>query len=623
MSSLSFSFILLLSFLSYSIHAQNSGVIVAQWKPNLLPFANVTDSDQFNWSGIEVDITNTICPMLGGCTFITVDTLDERLTVIADGVANMSIGAIVVTPERQEIVKFIKPYYYSVGATLYATSASADKIMANGGWDGLSGKPVCVLDNYYYDITAYYPVAPITVESNEEGVSKAQNGECIAWLYDSGYSEATIGLNHVPGLDSQEVAPYGIAVSKTSSPELHHSLSAAIIRLMQDGPESDMVQWDSEYVYSADTTYNKNLNQTVDAISTFDTRVLITNPLNATPTNVLPGKVKATPALVISAQALHEALLPADVAKAAASSSANFTWPVDWKGFEIDIINRLCTTTLDCAPPILLGDIMDNIDARIDIIQKQGKTDNVFVISSVSVTEERAQRVSYIHPYYYSSGPALFTTPAVIQTLGGEGISLWEGLTGKPVCIVEEYYAAQEIQESIRPQFVYIPTIKLTQSEALEKIESGECVGYIWDADVANVLPGLVALTGTDNDAKFVSPYGIIMAKDGDPNLYAAISAGLVDMMDDGDDSEMLKYEEAVIKNGNLLTMVNALSNFSITTNITATSSQGGGDGDGGGDLSSPPPASPSSGAMKKMKIIDMTYMYGTTVVFSLFSLFF
>lgn len=71
------------------------------------------------------------------------------------------------------------------------------------------------------------------------------------------------------------------------------------------------------------------------------------------------------------------------------------------------------------------------------------------------------------------------------------------------------------------------------------------------------------------------------MTKGGDPNLYAAISAGLVDMMDDGDASEMLKYEDEwfgdFTKSEHLRSTVNALSDLSIgSSNDIVTTAIGG-----------------------------------------------
>jgi ABC-type amino acid transport substrate-binding protein len=569
------SHIFILLNLSHSIRAQETNVTVAFWAGDALPLAIVTDQNQSNWRGIEVGLMNTICPMLGGCTFITLETLDDRFKVVQPGgPANMSIGIISVTPERQKIVDFVKPYYYSAGATLYSTPTAAEEIMANGGWDRLAGKPICVLSNFYFNIQAEHSAVPVTVETSNEGVSKVESGDCVALLYDTGYSDTDIGLNSIPGLVPQAGSPLGIAVSKTSSPELLESLSAAMIRVMQNGPESTMIQLEKEY--ASNLPPNINLIETVGCISTFHNEVGIVKPLNATPTALLPIKVKATPAIYVPS-VLPLGLVPTNAKEVV--SSPDFTWPLDWEGFEIAIINKLCTTTLDCAPPILLEDLED-YDTRFDVLDKQGEQENVFVAAAVSASKKRSQLASFIRPYYYSVGPVIYTTEANAQEFVNGGNLPWECISGRPVCVEELYYAAEEIQGAASPKLVYVKSL----SEAREKVESGECIGLIYDS--SSIIDGLIPIPGMES--QFVSPLGIIMSKDGDPNLYAAISAGLVDMMDDGDDSEMLKHEAKWFgdlpgADNDLERVVCALSDFGIVK--TSFDGDGGREGEGGGDL--------------------------------------
>lgn len=262
------------------LHVSNAQELtVAVWKGGVLPFPNTPGDDPSEWSGINVDLVNKICPELGGCTILPVDSLKERLSVLEPGgPANFSVG-IAVTPEREALVNFIKPYYYSTGATLYSTSASAEDIMAASGWDGLAGKSICILPGYYFlgTLVDKYSAVPLTVATAVEGTDKVLSGECLAYVYGSGYSLQQ-GLLPVPDLVPQEVRPFGIAVGKTASPELVSSLSAAIIRGMQNGPESTMIELEQQY--GGYLPVNTDLANTVDAISTFDTGVLVTTPLS-------------------------------------------------------------------------------------------------------------------------------------------------------------------------------------------------------------------------------------------------------------------------------------------------------------------------------------------------------
>jgi ABC-type amino acid transport substrate-binding protein len=545
---------------------------VALWKGSVLPYADINNEDPSKWRGIHVDLLNNICPMLGGCTFLPVDTLDERLSVLEPGgPANFSIG-ISVTPERQDIVDFIKPYYYSTGATLYSTPEASGEIIANGGWDGLHLKPICILQGYYFQSTlvSQFSALPVIVETSVEGTDTVIRGECLAFIHGSGYALGG-GLLPVPTLPSQAVSPLGIAVSKAASPELRASLAAAMIRLMQNGPESTMIQL--EHQYATVLPVNVDLANTVDAISTFDTGVLVVSPLNTTLAALVPPRVKATPALS-GLGILPLASIPPNAKELA--ESTNFTWPVSWDGFEVAVVNRLCTTTLDCTPPIILSDLDAPDDSRFTAVEGGG-SGNPFTISSVAVNPLRAEQAQFVKPYYYESGAVIYATPDNAQAIADAGG--WEGIRDQPICATLYFFAGQLIENRYSPQLIYVRTV----FEGINHAAAGmQCIGFLYDSN--SFLGNLVPVPGLKPE--YISPFGIIMTKGGDPNLYAALSAGLVDMMDDGDDSEMLKYEEAWFgdfpRSEKLRRMVNALSNFSIGgssvdgSTVASTSGEGG-----------------------------------------------
>ena len=545
---------------------------VALWKHSVLPYADITNEDPSKWRGIHVDVLNNICPTLGGCTFLPVDTLDERLSVLEPGgPANFSIG-ISVTPERQEIVDFIKPYYYSTGATLYSTPEASGEIITNGGWNGLHLKPICILPGYYFQSTlvSQYSAVPVIVATSVQGTDKVISGECLAYIYGTGYA-LDGGLLPVPSLQSQAVSPLGIAVSKAASPELRESLSASMIRLMQDGPKSTMIQL--EHQYATALPVSADLANTVGAISTFDTGVLVISPLNTTLSALIPPKLKATPAL--SGLDIHPlASIPRNAIELAAST--NFTWPVGWDGFEVAVVNRLCTTTLDCAPPIILSDLDAPDDSRFTVVEGGGSS-NPFTISSVSVNALRAERAQFVKPYYYESGAVIYATPGNAQAIADAGG--WEGIRDRPICATLYFFAGQLIENRYSPQLIYVRTV----FEGIDQAAAGvQCIGFLYDSNI--FIGNLIPVPGLKPE--YISPFGIIMTKGGDPNLYAAISAGLVDMMDDGDDSEMLKYEEEWFgdfpKSENLRSMVNALSNFSIDGSSVDGSTVATASGEGG-----------------------------------------
>lgn len=73
-------------------------------------------------------------------------------------------------------------------------------------------------------------------------------------------------------------------------------------------------------------------------------------------------------------------------------------------------MNKLCTTTLDCASPIILSDLDTPEDSRFTAVEGGGDA-NPFTISSVSVNALRAEQAQFVKPYYYESGAVIYATP--------------------------------------------------------------------------------------------------------------------------------------------------------------------------------------------------------------------
>ena len=78
-------------------------VTIAVYKGNALPLADITGDSIDSWSGMEIEMIREICAQPGplNCEdIIVVDTVDDRLNVLNDGRASISIGSIVVTQSR-------------------------------------------------------------------------------------------------------------------------------------------------------------------------------------------------------------------------------------------------------------------------------------------------------------------------------------------------------------------------------------------------------------------------------------------------------------------------------------------------------------------------------------------
>ena len=63
------------------------------------------------------------------------------------------------------------------------------------------------------------------------------------------------------------------------------------------------------------------------------------------------------------------------------------------------------------------------------------------MLATLSFTPERAKQVAFVHPFFYSSGAALYAPAASHGALLGG----WASLAGKPVCLLERYYSAEAL----------------------------------------------------------------------------------------------------------------------------------------------------------------------------------
>ena len=241
---------------------------VGIYQEGALPLASLVGPPS-NWTGFEIDILKQICGTdLDDCTFERVLTLDERLDIVRNGTADLSIGSIVVNQERSELVDFVHPYYYSSGEVLYATAESASAIVESGGWSGVSGKPICTeTGNYANDLLKNkYEAELVFVETVEDGLSKAENGDCIGFMWDSGQ---LLSLPSVLGLETLQPSPYGIAVRMDGNASLYNFLAASSVRLMQDGSESKILLSEKQWFDGNGLSSNPDLENAVQSISSF------------------------------------------------------------------------------------------------------------------------------------------------------------------------------------------------------------------------------------------------------------------------------------------------------------------------------------------------------------------
>lgn len=238
-----------------------------------LPLASLEGNRTFlqagsNWTGLEVEMGKVICnsEYFNCIDVFKTDTLSDRLSYLDQGIANISIGSIVVTQERLDTYPFIQPMYFATGPAIYVNqSISVDTTQP--GLEYAEGKTLCSLVGSAYNEQAETAGATlINFDSNSEAIKAVSSGDCDGFLYDSNVSLEKEGLKQAAA-DMSSALPMGIAVAGTIPYSVCTSLSSIMVDLLDNFPESKLILWSKEY--EAGATPNPLLYQTSESISDF------------------------------------------------------------------------------------------------------------------------------------------------------------------------------------------------------------------------------------------------------------------------------------------------------------------------------------------------------------------
>lgn len=248
------------------------------------------------------------------------------------------------------------------------------------------------------------------------------------------------------------------------------------------------------------------------------------------------------------------------------------------EGFEPALVEQLCSILQAECTKVLVT----NIDARFTVVD-DGRAD--FSIGLITVTPERALVVDFVQPYYYSSGAVLFTNNTIDLSAG------WDGITGETVCIESGYYGQDYVENTLGLKVVNFASDS-TDAEIDALVQNGTCIGIVDDSSLVTVAGYPEAgLSPVDS-----SPYGVAVKK-GNTQMRHQLSAALVDLMSQGNTSEILRLQQeylvakGLIENPEMEVVVNSISTFD-----TATDS-GDGSGSGSGSDSGVPAPAPASSA--------------------------
>lgn len=262
-------------------------ITVAMWVDNLPPLADLEGTKTFleqgsSWKGIEIDLLKVICNadnIFCDQNIVQVKTLQDRLDVLKNGTADMSVGAIIMTANRLEEIPFILPPYYSSGLGLFVDNKGYGELRQETSPEFLIGKDVCSLQGSAWD--AYldrYTVNIVTVDDINKAVEAVTNNKCIAFAYDSFY--AIPGLTELPLVFKDTQLPYGIAISPSVPSALYSTIVSILIDGVSKGPDSFLLKSQAQAKETFNTLDNPALANVTSIISYLSPLDTFESPLN-------------------------------------------------------------------------------------------------------------------------------------------------------------------------------------------------------------------------------------------------------------------------------------------------------------------------------------------------------
>jgi len=539
---------------------------------DIFPMINTTSNDSNEWNGLDIDIVKYICNTTDsyaasgaaeiGSSFLDcvpldqvylAKTLDDRLDAVINGDADFSIGGISVTPEREEVVDFIRPFYYAAGSIMLGPDGSAVS-----DWEDLKGEVFCTWPGYHaaealqeeYGASGY-----VFVKDFVEAREAIANETCSVLVIDAQRDPSSADLKRLNNVvNSVGATPYGIAVSKTAPESLVKSLVAAAVSMLWNGTDSALWGFVNETMSARENS--KIYGTTADVlgfVTSAITGFLTENgnrlefsemPLNVGTSLTVPPA--ASPAPYNATIAVYKGnSLPL------ARIDGNATFLEEdsqWEGIEIEILQIICKSEIIQCTGVVVA---DTVDERLSLLEE-----NVADISigSIVVTQERVNEVAFVQPFYFSAGPALYM-PANGSLPSAEEATM-EYMDGKNVCTVTGS-AQNPAGESYGA--ILIPFD--TRAEAEAAIYKGECIGLLWVSHV--YFEGLIEVA---TDKSKDDPIGIAVNTNLPLGAYSYLSALLAQLMSQGKESDMVlweqEYKKSATANPLLLGVTDAITNF-------------------------------------------------------------
>ena len=162
--------------------------------------------------------------------------------------------------------------------------------------------------------------------------------------------------------------------------------------------------------------------------------------------------------------------------------------------------------------PDLARDVADELGVELELIPvvssnrmqflEQGRID--LMIATMTDTPERREVVRVVEPNYYSSGTNVLARKSV-------GFKEWSDLEGAPICGIQGAFYNRKTEQEFGAQVI---AFKGT-AEALNALQQGRCVGFVYDDSFLISRLGEPAYADYEMPLKTIddAPWGIAVAK--------------------------------------------------------------------------------------------------------------
>eukprot|EP01026_Neomeris_dumetosa_P055890 TRINITY_DN5097_c0_g1_i5.p1 TRINITY_DN5097_c0_g1~~TRINITY_DN5097_c0_g1_i5.p1 ORF type:complete len:480 (+),score=66.41 TRINITY_DN5097_c0_g1_i5:41-1480(+) len=254
--------------------------------PGQVHMLNYTEGDEWCGASFECNIMSFLCQQIAieePCTLEILDSRIERVRALEEDRVDIVVGRFEVTPSNSRRVQFVRPYYYSSGASLFVLPEAQDFISS---YDELDYSTVCMDIGFYASKTLAEDIGFTTFPSITN---------IVLDLINSGYCNATFddSLQLIKGLVRAQITPtstrsltpttnqalspkalyeipMGVAVAKDPSfDNLENLVHVALLKLFvkEDWIQSEIEKWESDFLVVEGFEKSNKLLALSDAIT--------------------------------------------------------------------------------------------------------------------------------------------------------------------------------------------------------------------------------------------------------------------------------------------------------------------------------------------------------------------